>query len=94
MVAKADYYVYLYFFKKLKTELPVGSCNLTPGHISGGLVTKSCSTLATAQTVACQAPLSMIFSRQEYWKGLPFSSPGYLPNPGFKPGSPALQADS
>ena len=41
-----------------------------------------------------QAPLSMGFSRQEYWSGLPFLSPGNLPNPGIKPGSPALQADS
>jgi len=36
----------------------------------------------------------MEFSRQEYWSGLPFPSPGDLPNPGIKPGSPALQADS
>ena len=41
-----------------------------------------------------QAPLSMGFSRQEYWSGLPFPSPGYLPNPGIEPWSPALQADS
>ena len=40
--------------------------------------------------VAYQAPLSMGFSRQEYWSGLPFPSPGDLPNPGIKPGSPAL----
>ena len=39
------------------------------------------------------APLSMEFSRQEYWKGWPFTSPGTLPNPGIKPVSPALQAD-
>ena len=45
-------------------------------------------------TVACQAPLSMVFSRQEYWSGLPFPSPGDLPDPGTKPGSPALQTDS
>ena len=56
----------------------------------GGLVTKSCLTLATPWTVACQAPLSMGFSRQEYWSGLPFLSPGDLPDPGIKPGSPAL----
>ena len=49
---------------------------------------------ATLWTAACQAPLSMGFSRQEYWSGLPFPSPGDLPNPGIKPGSPALQADS
>ena len=58
------------------------------------LVTKSCLTLATPWTVACQAPLSMGFSRQEYWTGLPFPSPGDLPDPGIEPRSPALQADS
>ena len=42
-------------------------------------------------TVACQAPLSMDFSRQEYWSGLPFPSLGDLPNPGSEPRSPALQ---
>ena len=51
-------------------------------------------TLATPLTVACQAPLSMGFSRQDYWSGLPFASPGDLPDPGIEPGSPALQADS
>ena len=49
---------------------------------------------ATPWTVARQAPLFMGFSRQEYWSGLSFPSPGYLPNPGIKPASPALQADS
>jgi len=48
----------------------------------------------TLWTVALQAPLSMEFSRQEYWSGLPFPSPGYPPHPGIKPGSPALQTDS
>ena len=42
----------------------------------------------------CQASLSMEFSRQEYWSGLPFPSPGELPDPGIKPRSPALQVDS
>ena len=61
----------------------------------GGLVTKLCLTLAMPWTVARQAPLSMGFSRQEYWNGLPFPSPEDLPNPGIEPGSPpALQADS
>ena len=46
------------------------------------------------ETVACQAPLSMGFSRQEYWSVLPFPSPGDLPDPGIEPGSPKLQADS
>ena len=45
-------------------------------------------------TVDPQAPLSMGFSRQEYWSGLPCPPPGDLPDPGIKPGSPALQADS
>ena len=45
-------------------------------------------------TVAHQAPLSMGFSRQEYWSGLPVPSPGDLPDPGTEPRSPALQADS
>ena len=49
---------------------------------------------AVPWTVACQGPLSMGFSRQEYWSGLPFPSLGNLPDPGIKPGSPALQADS
>ena len=49
---------------------------------------------ATPWTVARQAPLSMGFSRQEYWSGLPFPSPGDLPDPGIEPASPALQADS
>ena len=48
----------------------------------------------TTWIVAHQAPLSMGFSRQEYWSGLPLPSPGVLPHPGIKPGSPALQADS
>ena len=49
---------------------------------------------ATPWTVAHQAPLSREFSRQEYWSGLPFSSPADLPNPWIEPKSPALQADS
>ena len=50
--------------------------------------------LMTPWTAAYQAPPSMGFSRQEYWSGLPFSSPGGLPDPGIEPGSPALQADA
>ena len=48
----------------------------------------------TPWTVAHQAPLSMGFPRQEYWSGLPFPSPGDLPNPAIEPRSPALQTDS
>ena len=60
----------------------------------GGAAAKSCPTLVTPRTVACQAPLPMGFSRQEYWSGLPFPSPGDRPDPGIEPRSPALQADS
>ena len=59
-----------------------------------GLVTKSCLTLATPWTAAHQVPLSVGFSRQEYWSGLSFPSPGDLPDPGIEPGYSALQADS
>ena len=48
----------------------------------------------TPWTVARQAPLSLGFSRQEYWSGLPFPFPGDLPDPGIEPGSPAFQADA
>ena len=54
----------------------------------------SCVQLATPRTVARQAPLSMGFSRQEYWSGLPFPSPGDLPDPGMEATSPTLQADA
>ena len=48
----------------------------------------------TPWTIAHQTPLSMGLSRQEYWSGSPFPSPGDLPDPGIEPGSPALQVDS
>ena len=49
---------------------------------------------ATPWTVAFQAPPPMEYSRQDYWSGLPFPSPGHLPDPGIEPRSPALQADT
>ena len=49
---------------------------------------------ATPWTVAYQAPPSMGFSRQEYWSGLPFPSPGDVPDPGIEPRSPEFQADA
>ena len=52
------------------------------------------NSFATPWTVAHQAPLSMRFPRQEYWCGLPFPSPGDLPDPGLEPMSPALAVDS
>ena len=72
-------------------------CDLIPRQESRKmcmyLVAQPCLTLATPWTIAYQAPLSMGFSRQEYWSGLPFPSPGDLPNPGNEPRPPALQAD-
>ena len=65
--------------------------------LSVSLCTQSLShvqLLATSRTVACQASLSMGFSRQEYWSGLPFPSLGDLPHPGIEPRSPALQPAS
>ena len=60
----------------------------------GDLVAKSCPTLATPWTVTYQALLSMGLPRQEYWSGLPFPSPGDLPDPRIESRSLALQADS
>ena len=50
--------------------------------------------IVTPWTIVCQGPLSMELSRQEFWSGLPFCSLGDLPDPGIKPGFPALQTDS
>ena len=58
------------------------------------LVAQSCLALCDPMDCSHQAPLSMGFSRQDYWSGLPFPSPGDLLNPGIKPGSPALEADA
>ena len=59
------------------------------------LVSQSCLTLCDPMDCrACQAPLFMELSRQECWRGLPFPSPGDLPDPGMEPRSAALQADS
>ena len=57
-------------------------------------VIRSCLTLYNPMDCTLQASPSMGFSRQEYWSGLSFPSPGHLPDPGTKPESPALQADS
>ena len=55
---------------------------------------QSCLTLCDPMDYSLPGPLSMEFSSQEYWSGLPFPSSGDVPDPGIKPGSPALQADS
>ena len=57
-------------------------------------VAQLCPTLCDLWTVAHQAPPSMGFSREEYWSGLPFPSPGDIPDPGIEPRSPTLQADA
>ena len=94
------------FFKKLKLELPYYPTIPTPGHIPEENWFKKINALqcscvcmlshvwlfATLWTTACQASLSMGFSRQEYWNGLPFPSPGTLLDPGIKQGSPATPA--
>ena len=64
------------------------------GKYVSGFLAKSCPPLATPWPVARQALLSMGFPRQEYRSGLPFTSPGDLPDPGMELRSPALQADS
>ena len=58
------------------------------------LVAQSYTTLCNPWTIVHQAPLSIGFPRQEYWRGLPFPSPGDLLDPGIEPVSPVLQADS
>ena len=75
---------------RLGSEHPVNHiseelCKLRSGSVSISVVSDSS---ATPWTVAHQAPLPMGFSRQEYWSGLPFPSPGDLPDPGVEPGSP------
>ena len=60
----------------------------------GGLVAKSCPTLCDPMDCSRQATLSMRVSKQGYWSGLPFPSPGNLTDQGIKPGPPALQADT
>ena len=81
------------FFEEMDRTLGIG------GIISTDLKVKVKSfsrvpLFATPWTVACQAPPSMGFSRQEYWSGLPFPSPEDHPNLGIEPGSPALRADT
>ena len=60
---------------------------------SESAVAQSCPTFGDPMNRTYQAPPSMGFSKQDHWSGLPFPSPGDCPNPGIKPGSPALQAD-
>ena len=80
-------------FNRLSRERELGSIKIMKKE-SESEVAQSCRTLCESMDCSYQAPLSMGFSRQEYWSGLPLPSPGDLPNPGVKPGSPALQADA
>ena len=79
--------------QKVVKDLKVPDC-----FSSSSLSVLSCSVVSdsfvTPWTVTDQAPPSLGFSRQEYWSGLPFPSPGDLPNPGIEPRSPALQVES
>ena len=78
-----------------RDQRPASDTIKPPDHDTGsapqcGVTQRACSLVfdsATPQTVARQAPLSMGFSRQEYWSGLPFPPPGNLPNPGVEPTS-------
>ena len=63
-------------------------------NLKAVLVTQSCLTLCDPMDCSHQAPLSIEFSRQKYWSGLPFLSPGALPDTGIELRSPALRADS
>ena len=90
-------YAYISFHVILSIHLTLSSplpMSISLFFMSPLVKSVSCILLfATLWTVAHQAPLSIGFSRQEYWSGLPLPSPGDLPNPGIEPGSPTLQAD-
>ena len=70
----------------------VGDCFAE--SISRSVLLTPCDPMVCSLSACNQAPLTMGFSRQEYWNGLPFPSAGDLPDPGIKPRSPTLQADS
>ena len=88
---------YIHFFHrvfKVNTDFLYNVERQFPLLVLLCLVAQSCPTLGTPWTVAHQAPLSLEFSRQEDWSGLPFPTPGDLSNPGIELRSSALQADS
>ena len=86
------FHVLHYLPEFVKVELMSFQSEMAYFVVVQSLVTSN--SFATPWTVACQASLSMGFPNQEYWSGLPFLSPGDLPDPGIKLTSPALQADS
>ena len=84
-------YIYIYFFIFFSIMVYHRISNIFPWAIQG--VLSRVQLFATLWTVACQAPLSMGFSRQEYWSGYCHAlPPGCLPNPGFEPVSPVSSA--
>ena len=88
MATHSRYWILQYPVTGLENSIDRGAWQTTVHGIAESARTEQPS---TAQTVAHQAPLSMGFSRQEYWNGLPFPSPGDLPDPRIKPMSPALE---
>ena len=89
---KGDFLVILgMFLYSFSFSVEMFMCSL---YESESEVSQLCQLFATPWTVAYQASLSMGFSRQEYWSGLPFPSPGDLPHLGIEPRSLALQADA
>ena len=88
LVTKIDVYVYIYIYIYIYTYIYIYGVCVCVCTLSGVRL------LVTPWTAARQAPLSMGFSRQEYWSGLPFPSLRDLSNPRIEPESPALQADS
>ena len=86
---------YLHVHVSLDSEAHLGFLSSCTGfHSIKGLTLSLVQLFVTLWTVARQAALSMGFPRQEYWSGLPFPSPGDLPDLGIEPRSPALQGDS
>ena len=82
MYIPIPYYVLKYIhIGYIKIHLSHRRKNLEDYGGDDGVVTKLCPTLATPWAVACQASVTMGVSRQEYWSGLPFPSPGDLPDP-------------
>ena len=77
--------VEFYQYQNLQFGLGCGNRNTSFGKCTCGQSLSHVWLFLTPWTVACQAPLSIGFSRQEYWSGLPFPPPGYLPDPGIEP---------
>ena len=82
---------------RLRADGLKGTCTYYSIYKKGKVkvvISQLCPTVCNLWTVAHQAPMAMGFSSQEYWSGWPLPSPGDLPDPGIKLGSPTLQVDS